>query len=196
MCACSLLLASTQTIGMREPFSMCSAGISVTWADRTLATSTAKFGAQQVGPEHQDAEIVLGDPLDGSANLTNTNAAGKIVLVMRGGVPFVEKAANAQAAGAIAAIIYNSQYAPMDLSRPESTSPKTTIPVFAISQADGAQLAAAIGASRTTLSLQSAFCQSLFTMFISHVSIELRNCLAAADCHYIRTTSLKHDTAH
>ena len=62
------------------------AGLSVTWADnRTLTTSTAKFGAQQVGSEHQDAEVVLADPVDGSAKLTNTNAVGKIVLAVHGG---------------------------------------------------------------------------------------------------------------
>ena len=79
------------------------------WADRTLMTRTANFGAQHAGPEHQDAEVVLAEPLDGSTELAKTNVAGKIVLVERGGVNFVEQTMNAQAAGAIAVVIYNNQ---------------------------------------------------------------------------------------
>lgn len=142
-------------------------GLSVTWADRTLATSTAQFGTQQVGPEHQDAEVVLADstgrfnladPLDGSAKL-NMNAAGKIVLVERGNVAFVEKAMNAQNAGAAAVIIYNNQDggpARMSDDGYGTISKQITIPVVSISKADGFQLAAAINAGRTTLSFQRA----------------------------------------
>ena len=131
----------------------------MTWADRTLATSTAQFGAQQVGPAHQDAEVVLADPLDGSAKL-NMNAAGKIVLVERGNVAFVEKAMNAQNAGAAAVIIYNNQdEGPVGMAGDSGTiSKQITIPVVSISQTDGAQLAAAINAGRTTLSFQSESC--------------------------------------
>ena len=130
------------------------------WAARTLTTSTAKFGAQHVGPEHQDAEIVLADPLDGSAKLTNTNAAGKIVLVECGNVTSVEKARNAQSAGANAVIIYNNvDGAPFTLSS-NGASGAITIPVVSISQADGIQLTASIMAGRTALSFQSASCQS------------------------------------
>ena len=144
----------------------------MTWADRTLATSTAQFGAQQVGPAHQDAEVVLADPLDGSAKL-NMNAAGKIVLVERGNVAFVEKAMNAQNAGAAAVIIYNNQDGgpvPGDGLPFHAWNEQVTIPVISISQTDGAQLAAAIQAGRTTLSIQSASCQSLFVMSIVCIS--------------------------
>ena len=101
--------------------------ISVKWADQKLATSIAEFGAQQVGPGHENAEVVLAEPLDGSTTLTNTNAAGNILLVgwsrsaRSSGVPIVELdrrpvrphpgqlAMNAKAVGPIAVIIYNTQ---------------------------------------------------------------------------------------
>ena len=102
---CVHAACSIQILRMRAAFECALAGLSVRWADRTLTTSMAQFGAQQVGPEHQDAEVVLADPLDGSATLTNTNAAGKIVLMQRsdpGGCSFITKALHAQNAGAVA----------------------------------------------------------------------------------------------
>ena len=80
----------------------------VEWAGRRLKADIADFGAQQPRPEHQGAEIVLAEPLDGSTKLTNTNAAGTIVLVQRGNANFVEKAIHAQNAGATAVIVYNN----------------------------------------------------------------------------------------
>jgi lactocepin len=54
-------------------------------------------------------EVILASPLDGSSSLQNTSAAGKVVLVERGNVPFVQKAINAQRAGATAIVVYNNQ---------------------------------------------------------------------------------------
>ena len=165
---CMQLAPGVDSDNWDEAFECALAGLSVIWAARTLTTSTATFGAQHVGPEHQDAEIVLADPLDGSAKLTNTNAAGKIVLLQRGNCTFVQKAMNAQTAGAIAVIIYNNQDG--GPSKLKGANPRITIPVVSISQTDGAQLAAAIQAGRTTLSIQSASCQSLFVMSIVCIS--------------------------
>ena len=103
----------------------------------------------------RDAQIVLAEPLDCSTELTNTNAAGNVVLVERGRVPFVDKATNAQATGATAVIVYNNEDGlPMRMVGDDAA---ITIPVVGISQADGTQLAAAIEAGRTTISLQGTF---------------------------------------
>eukprot|EP01050_Picozoa_sp_SAG11_P017722 SAG11_NODE_2585_length_3194_cov_4.598061_3_plen_236_part_00 len=146
-------------------------GIQMEWAERTLESCTAAFGRQLAGPEHREAEIVLADPVDGSTKLTNANAAEKVVMIERGNVPFVEKVMNAQAAGAIAAVIFNHQagkpYGMTDNGN-HSLAAAITIPVVGISQADGRQLAVAIEAGRTTISLSSACYRSLFK-FIFHV---------------------------
>ena len=65
------------------------------------------------------------------------------------------------------------------------------VPVVSISQADGAQLAAAIKAGRTTLSLNSACCQSPFTVSISIYQSNFEVCLAAV----LAYTAPKHPTS-
>ena len=133
------------------------------WAGRALATVMADFGAKQADREHQDAEIVLAEPLEGWMKLTNTNAARKVLLFVRGGVSFVDKAAKAQAAGAVAAIIYNNEDGGAtrmgigDDEQAHKQAATVKIPVVSISQADGTQLAAAIKAGRTTITVQGTF---------------------------------------
>eukprot|EP01052_Picozoa_sp_SAG31_P005242 SAG31_NODE_227_length_19818_cov_6.503271_19_plen_133_part_00 len=82
------------------------------------------------------------------------------MLLQRDNCTFDQKAMNAQTAGAIAAIIYNNRNhcGPQAMAGDESStiSKQITIPVVSIRQDDGNQLAAAIGASRTTVSLRSA----------------------------------------
>ena len=85
-----------------------SVDVVVEWAGRMLTTGTADFGEKQALPVHHDAEVVVAEPLDGSTGLMNTNIFGKIVLIEHGIVSIVEKAVNAQKAGAIAVIIFNS----------------------------------------------------------------------------------------
>lgn len=103
-----------------------------------------------------DAQIVLAEPLDGSTKLTNTIADGKVVLVERGIVWWEQKAMNAQNAGATAVIIYNNEGGPPQRMR-DNDADAITIPVVCITQADGIELAAAIKAGRTTISLQGTF---------------------------------------
>ena len=117
----------------------------------------ADFGAKKPDLKLRDAQIVLAEPLDGSTKLTNTNADGNVVLVERGGGPFVEKAMNAQLAGAIAVVIFNNEAGgPVKTVDAQQADVATgiTVPVVSISKADGIQLAAAIKAGPTTISLQ------------------------------------------
>jgi len=77
-------------------------------------------------------DVGLGRPEDVRA----TALAGKIALILRGTLPFREKAQNAADAGAVAAIVYNS--------RPEEfgglVGRDAKIPVVALSGAEGLQL--------------------------------------------------------
>ena len=68
------------------------------------------------------------------------NLNNKIALIDRGGCAFTTKVANAQAAGAIAAIIANN--VPSGLPGMGGTDPTITIPSAGISQADGDTLKA------------------------------------------------------
>ena len=147
-------------------------GVRVTWAGRTLDAETADFGAKEPGPKLGDAQIVLAEPLDGSTKLTNAAADGNVVLVKRGNIPFVEKAMNAQNAGATAVIIYNNEDGPpqgMSDNGDYETAAAITIPVVSITQADGTHLAAAIKAGRTTISLQGTFFLQVVAYYLLHL---------------------------
>jgi predicted deacylase len=71
--------------------------------------------------------------------------AGAIALVDRGGCPFVQKATNAQAAGASAVIVVNN--VPGDPSTITGNAPAITIPVVLVSQADGNAIKAGLPAT-------------------------------------------------
>jgi hypothetical protein len=73
--------------------------------------------------------------------------AGSLAVVDRGTCSAVEKAANAQAAGAVAVIIVNDVAGPPP--RPDGTGPSITIPTVMISQSDGAVLKAGLPATGT-----------------------------------------------
>ncbi len=103
-------------------------------------------------------------PLAGSASLERTGTptsardacdelpagslAGKIALVRRGGCPFHQKAARAQAAGAAGVVIYDDRAGVMSPSVEAGGS--ITIPVVGIAQADGELLNARLDAGPLT----------------------------------------------
>lgn len=142
--------------------------VRVTWAGRTLDTATANFGSKEPDLKLGDAQIVLAEPLDGSTKLMNTIADGNVMLVKRDTVPFAENAMHAQEAGATAVIIYNNEDGPPQEMDGDNAA-AITIPVVAITQADGFQLAAAIKAGRTTISLRGtcSFSQGCSVLFLS-----------------------------
>jgi hypothetical protein len=93
---------------------------------------------------------------DGSANPTEGCSplvgfpAGAVALVDRGTCAFVQKAVNAQAAGAVAMIVANNAAgAPIDMG---GTDPSITIPSGMISQADGNTIKAGLPATATVSS--------------------------------------------
>lgn len=90
-----------------------------------------------------EAPLILADPLDACSPLSRDRYEGKVVLALRGKCTFIEKAINAEDAGAEAILISNSPEAvgifPMSASEDESLY--VTIPSMMITFADAIELA-------------------------------------------------------
>lgn len=80
----------------------------------------------------------------GCGTFGNTTLAGKIALIRRGTCGFAVKTKNAQNAGAAAAIIWNTTAGIPSMG---GNDPSVTIPAYAIGNADGLALSAAIEAN-------------------------------------------------
>jgi uncharacterized repeat protein (TIGR01451 family) len=119
--------------------------------------AAADFGGGAPAPSGQTASIVqaldpadAGGPLttDGCTALTNAAAiAGNIALIDRGTCGFQVKVANAQAAGAIGAIVVNNVAGdpnPFAMG-PTAGQPAITIPAIMIALADGNTIKAQLG---------------------------------------------------
>ncbi|MBI5067698.1 MAG: S8 family serine peptidase [Deltaproteobacteria bacterium] len=84
------------------------------------------------------ADVVASAPATGCTALTNgADVTGKIALVARGTCSFQLKAANAQAAGAVAVIITNNAAGDPPGMAGDATAPAVTVPTLSISLADG-----------------------------------------------------------
>ena len=122
------------------------------------AAGTYQAMGASFGPEPSETgiagDIVLvndgsGNPTQGCDPLVGF-PAGSIALVDRGSCPFVQKAGNAQAAGAVAMIVANdSPSAPINMG---GSDPSITIPSVMISQADGNTIKAGLPATGTVQS--------------------------------------------
>jgi len=77
------------------------------WSGGKHATVHALFGPQTT-PHIKNKTIVVANPLNGCSALKNTNLKGKVALIRRGTCTFAAKAKNAQAAGAVAVVIFNN----------------------------------------------------------------------------------------
>ncbi len=86
------------------------------------------------------------------ADYAGKDLAGKIAFIKRGEISFVEKAENAIQSGATAAIIYNN--APEALESGTLGDAKITIPIYALSGADGEKVRAGL---KTNPSLEISF---------------------------------------
>ncbi|WP_027962995.1 S8 family serine peptidase [Halalkalibacillus halophilus] len=87
--------------------------------------------------------------LGSAEDFANVDVDGKVALIQRGEYPFVEKAENAQAAGAVGAIIYNN----VEGTQPDV--PGMAVPTFKMSLAQGQELVSALenGENEITFSL-------------------------------------------
>ena len=119
-------------------------------AEGTYAMTGSNFGpAFPAAGVSGDIVLVndgVGTTIDGCESLVGF-PDGAIALVERGGCNFTVKAANAQAAGASAMIVYNNSPAnPITLG---GTDPSITIPSGMISQADGSTVVGGLPATGT-----------------------------------------------
>jgi len=117
---------------------------------RPFDTATYEYsGSGDVTAPAQPVDVVV--PIGSNPDNTSTSGceasdfasftAGNVALMQRGTCPFGQKAANAQAAGASGAIIFNEgQPGRQDLLAGTLGGPGSTIPVVALNYADGAEL--------------------------------------------------------
>lgn len=92
------------------------------------------------------AELVTASPLDGRVALENAEEVrGRIVLMWRGGVSFVEKVRRAQAAGALGCIVVQTEAVwPFSMSDTKQVGDDVTLPSLMLSPKDGAALREAV----------------------------------------------------
>ena len=97
-----------------------------------------------------EGEIVLAVPFTASPLLQNTAAAaGKIVVIEQGGSSLVDKAAQAQAAGAVGVIIVRSAAGGAGTMPAAGDLSDVRIPVVVVAQSAAAGLQASQGTSAT-----------------------------------------------
>jgi len=121
-----------------------------------LAFGTADFGAPLSSPGVTGNVVLVNDGVgtatDACEPIANAGAvSGNIALLDRGNCTFVEKAAAAQAAGAIAVIVVNN--AAGDPPGMGGVAPGVTIPVVSITLADGNTIKSNLPGVNVTLGL-------------------------------------------
>ena len=114
------------------------------------STGSLPLGKTWAGAAPNPATSTTAAPTaDGCTALPAGSLAGQAVLVRRGTCSFYQKAFNAQQAGAAAVILYNNQ--PGAVNPTVAGTPAITIPVVAITAAQGVALHNLIAAGPTTL---------------------------------------------
>ncbi|MFD1019625.1 S8 family serine peptidase [Thalassobacillus hwangdonensis] len=99
------------------------------------------------GVEYEFVYVGLG----AEADFEGKDLEGKIALISRGGFAFVDKAANAKAAGAVGAIIFNN------VAGEHADVPGMAIPTIKTELADGQKLLAELEAGNNTVSFDIEF---------------------------------------
>ena len=98
------------------------------------------------------APLAIASPRDGARDLDNAaEVKGKLVLMWRGGCSFVEKVRRAQAAGAVGAVVVQTDMKkwPFTMSDTANVGGDVTLPSLMISPADGDAVCAAIEVGTT-----------------------------------------------
>lgn len=98
-----------------------------------------------------EAELVAVSGVGAENDFARVNVRGKIALVARGTLPFSDKARNAERAGALATIVYNTALEPFSGTLRE----RTTRPVLAISGREGQALLDALARGIVKLKIES-----------------------------------------
>ncbi|SNY55126.1 PA domain-containing protein [Arsukibacterium tuosuense] len=95
------------------------------------------------------ADLGLASPVEACGPLSN-DLTGQIALIARGGCPFVDKLLNAEAAGAIGAVVYTLSGTPIAMG---GTDPGINIPGVMVFNADGLALADSVNAGTTNVTM-------------------------------------------
>lgn len=133
--------------------------LGVTFGSGTLSGNAAAFGASLTLAGVNGQAIVVNDGVASASTsdgcetpfVNAAQIAGQIAVIDRGTCTFVAKVKNAQLNGAVGVILVNNAAGAFS---PGGSDPTITIPVIAISQADGTTLKAAIAGGPTAVSLR------------------------------------------
>eukprot|EP00887_Chlorella_sp_A99_P001740 scaffold19.g1740.t1 len=134
----------------------------------TFRVMQAAFGAGIGTLGTRSYPLVVASPLDACSTLQNAaDAKGRIVLVQRGSCYFGSKAANAQAAGAVAALVFDDQLGSyFVVAADPATGPQITIPTMSITRRLGQNLQTSIAVGRNiTLSFSPVTKPSVSSSF-------------------------------
>jgi len=101
--------------------------------------------------EYEFVYVGIGAPLD----FAGVDLTGKIALMARGVLPFVDKADNAKEAGAVGAVIYNN------VAGEHADVPGLSIPTIKTTLEDGQKLLAELEAGNNTISFSINFAQEV-----------------------------------
>ncbi len=158
------------TVGMPVPWvtnvaastytgSTVSSGINVTggtFDGQSLIADPAGFGPTLADTGDISGDLAVASPLDGCSALTNpAEIAGKIALIQRGACAFSVKVENAEAAGALAVVVFNNQPGQGPIVMGGSSS--TGIASVMIGTDDGSTIAADLaGGATVTAGLSAA----------------------------------------
>jgi minor extracellular serine protease Vpr len=104
------------------------------------------------GNEYEFVDVGLGGPED----FAGKDVEGKIALISRGAYPFVDKAANANAAGAAGAIIYNSQPGEFTFE-----IPGMEVPTIKMSLEDGNKMLSELEKGNNKVSFELEFAREI-----------------------------------
>uniref|UniRef100_A0A6U7CNS5 RING-type domain-containing protein n=1 Tax=Haptolina brevifila TaxID=156173 RepID=A0A6U7CNS5_9EUKA len=119
-----------------------------------LKGTGSSFGRSlaEVGEEGVSAPLVVADPRDGSRELANAAACrGKVVLMWRGGCSFVDKVRRAQTAGAVAAVVVQTDLKkwPFTMSDTTGAGADILLPSLMVAPKDGDALLKALEAGES-----------------------------------------------
>ena len=137
----------------------------LTYGSQTISMLPASFGTPLTSPlsgtlANSPNNGCLVPTVGGVSPYTAGQFTGKIVLIARGVCSFVDKVLNAQNAGAIGVILYNTPAGtgtvPGGVFAPGGVNALITIPTYGISNADGLAIVAAMTANQVPITLNLA----------------------------------------
>ncbi|MGZ7443083.1 S8 family serine peptidase [Paenibacillus sp. TH7-28] len=126
-----------------------------------MDTFDKSAGLENLTESYPLVEAGLGKPGD----FEGKDLSGKVAFIKRGEIPFAEKVLNAQTSGALAAMIYNNL--PEALESGTLGDADVTIPVYALSGADGGRIKAALDQQELTAEFGSTVEQDIMAAFSS-----------------------------